>query len=101
MTASGENTVDIPVLVVGGGPVGLGLAIELGLRGVPVRLIEMRDGSVSVPKMSQVHARTLEFCRRWGIAERVFDAGFPKHYPQDFIYVTTMLGREIARVKTP
>ena len=89
--------VDVPVLIVGGGPVGLGLAIELGRRRVPVRLIEMRDGSVSVPKMSQVHARSLEFCRRWGIAERVIDAGFPKHHPQDFIYVTTLIGRELFR----
>jgi 2-polyprenyl-6-methoxyphenol hydroxylase-like FAD-dependent oxidoreductase len=96
-----ERPVDVPVLVVGGGPVGLGLAIELGLRRIPVTLIEMRDGSVSVPKMSQVHARTLEFCRRWGIVERVFDAGFPKHHPQDFIYCTSVLGREITRVKTP
>jgi len=96
-----ERLVDVPVLVVGGGPVGLGLAIELGLRRIPVTLIEMRDGSVSVPKMSQVHARTLEFCRRWGIVDRVFDAGFPKHHPQDFVYCTSVLGREISRVKTP
>ena len=96
-----ETPVDVPVLVVGGGPVGLGLAIELGLRGVAVRLVETRDGSVAVPKMSQVHARTLEFCRRWGIAQRVYDAGFPKSYPQDFIYVTTVVGHEITRVKHP
>lgn len=89
---------DIPVLVVGGGPVGLGLAIALGRRNVPVRLIEMRDGNFNLPKMSQVHARSLEICRRWGIAGRVIDAGFPKDYPQDFIYVTTLTGHELFRV---
>jgi 2-polyprenyl-6-methoxyphenol hydroxylase-like FAD-dependent oxidoreductase len=97
---SGQNSpVDVPVLVVGGGPVGLGLAIELGRRNIPARLIEMRDGSVALPKMSQVHARTLEICRRWGIAERVIDAGFPKSYPQDFVYVTTLVGYELFRVR--
>lgn len=96
-----DSPVDIPVLIVGGGPVGLGLAIELGLRGIPARLIEMRDGTVSVPKMSQVHARSLEFCRRWGIADQVFDAGFPKHHPQDFIYVTTLVGHELFRLSRP
>src|SRR5262249_43152297 len=101
MAGGSGDGIDVPVLIVGGGPVGLGLATELGQRGIPSRLGEMRDGSVSVPKMSQVHARTLGGCRRWGIAKRVTDAGFPKHYPQDFIYVTTMLGRELTRVKTP
>ena len=93
--------VDVPVLITGGGPVGLGLAIELGLHRIPTRLIEMRDGTVVVPKMSQVHARSLEFCRRWGIAERVFEAGFPKHHPQDFIYVTTLVGHELFRLSRP
>lgn len=98
---SAAAPVDVPVLVVGGGPVGLGLAIELGRREIAVRLIEMRDGTVSVPKMSQVHARSLEFCRRWGIADRVFEAGFPKHHPQDFIYVTTLVGLELFRAPRP
>ena len=91
--------VDVPVLIVGGGPVGLGLAIELGLRNVATQLVETRDGSVSLPKMSQVHARSLEICRRWGIADRVVEAGFPKEYPQDFIYVTTLVGHELFRVR--
>ena len=97
----GNAAVDVPVLIVGGGPVGLGLAIELGLRNIPARLIEMRDGSVNLPKMSQVHARTLEICRRWGIFDRVIEAGFPKEYPQDFVYVTTMVGHELFRVRRP
>lgn len=100
--SNGKDTgVDIPVLVVGGGPVGLGLTIELGIRNIKTRLLEMRDGSVSLPKMSQVHARSLEICRRWGIADRVVEAGFPKAYPQDFIYVTTLVGHELFRVPRP
>ena len=93
--------VDAAVLICGGGPVGLGLAIELGLRGVSVILVEARDGTISVPKMSNVHVRSMEFCRRWGIADRVIAAGWPHHLPLDLIYVTTMVGYELGRHRIP
>ncbi|MEE8332460.1 MAG: FAD-dependent monooxygenase, partial [Alphaproteobacteria bacterium] len=41
----------VPVLIVGGGPVGLALAGDLGWRGVACELIEQGDGSIAVPKM--------------------------------------------------
>jgi 2-polyprenyl-6-methoxyphenol hydroxylase-like FAD-dependent oxidoreductase len=83
----------------GDGPVGLALAVELGSRGIECMLIERGDGNVTVPKMSQVSTRTMEFCRRWGIAEEVKKAGWPQTHPGDFIYVTTMIGHEIFRQK--
>jgi hypothetical protein len=67
----------VPVLICGGGPVGLALAIELGLRGVECLLVEQCDGTVPVPKMSQLSTRTMEFCRRWGIADQAKKAGWP------------------------
>ena len=91
----------VPVLICGGGPVGLALAIELGSRRIQCMLIERGDGNVTVPKMSQVSTRTMEFCRRWGIAEEVKKAGWPKTHPGDFIYVTSMVGHEIFRQKFP
>jgi 2-polyprenyl-6-methoxyphenol hydroxylase-like FAD-dependent oxidoreductase len=87
----------VPVLICGGGPVGLALAIELGLRGVECVLVEQGDGTVQVPKMSQLSTRTMEFCRRWGIAEQVKKAGWPEEHPGDFIYVTSMIGYELFR----
>jgi 2-polyprenyl-6-methoxyphenol hydroxylase-like FAD-dependent oxidoreductase len=89
----------VPVLICGGGPVGLALAVDLGSRGIECRLIERGDGNVTVPKMSQVSTRTMEFCRRWGIAEEVKRAGWPQTHPGDFVYVTTMVGQEIFRQK--
>jgi 2-polyprenyl-6-methoxyphenol hydroxylase-like FAD-dependent oxidoreductase len=89
----------VPVLICGGGPVGLALAVELGSRGIECMLIERGDGNVTVPKMSQVSTRTMEFCRRWGIAEKVKQAGWPQTHPGDFIYVTTMAKHEIFRQK--
>ena len=54
-------TVQVPVLICGGGPVGLALAVELGSRGIECMLIERGDGKVTVPKMSQVSTRSMEF----------------------------------------
>jgi 2-polyprenyl-6-methoxyphenol hydroxylase-like FAD-dependent oxidoreductase len=90
---------DCAVLIAGAGPVGLALAIELGMRGVDCLLVEKRDGAVTVPKMSAVSARNMEFCRRWGIAERVRTAVWAESHSLDFVYLTTLTGRELARQK--
>jgi 2-polyprenyl-6-methoxyphenol hydroxylase-like FAD-dependent oxidoreductase len=91
----------IPVLIVGGGPVGLALAIELGWRGVPCTLVEQGDGRVLEAKMFATGIRTLEFCRRWGIAPQVRDWGFPRDFPFDNVFVTTLAGYELARIPMP
>src|ERR1700720_2640735 len=61
----------VPVLVVGGGPVGLALAGDLGWRGISCTLIERSDGSIYQPRMDLVGVRTMEFCRGWGIVPAV------------------------------
>ena len=55
---------DIPVLIIGGGPVGMALATELGYQGINTLVVERRDGTVSHPKMNMISTRTMEFCRR-------------------------------------
>ncbi len=80
----------VPVLIVGGGPVGLSLAIDLAWRCIPCALVERRDGSIPLPKMNGVNARTMEFCRRWGLADRVRNAGWPRDYPRRMQYVTNL-----------
>ncbi|HXP73518.1 MAG TPA: FAD-dependent monooxygenase [Stellaceae bacterium] len=91
----------IPVLIVGGGPVGLALAAELGWQGVACELVEQGDGVVKTPKMNEVNTRSMEFCRRWGIAEQVLDTPFPLDWPKDVVFVTSMSGYELGRVKRP
>jgi 2-polyprenyl-6-methoxyphenol hydroxylase-like FAD-dependent oxidoreductase len=91
----------VPLLICGGGPVGLALAIELGLRGVECVLVEQSDGTVPVPKMSQLSTRTTEFCRRWGIMDRVKKVAWPETHPGDFVYITSMIGYELFRRKYP
>lgn len=91
-----------PVLVVGGGPVGLGVAGDLGMRGIPSVLVEKTDGVIVQPKMDTVHARIMEFCRRWGIVEWVYAAGFNRDYSQDYAWVTALHnGYELGREPSP
>jgi 2-polyprenyl-6-methoxyphenol hydroxylase-like FAD-dependent oxidoreductase len=91
----------VPVLIVGGGPVGLALAADLGWRGVACELVEETDGAITTPKMNEVNVRTMEFCRRWGIADQVLNCPFPPDYPFDVVFVTSLCGYEIGRMPRP
>ncbi len=92
---------DTDVIIVGAGPVGLSLALELGVRGVDCTVVERRDGSVPVPRMSGVSTRNMEYCRRWGVADEVKNAVWSSTHPMDFVYVTSLCGDEIARLEVP
>jgi 2-polyprenyl-6-methoxyphenol hydroxylase-like FAD-dependent oxidoreductase len=92
---------DIPVLICGGGPVGLAVALELGWQGVPCLLVEQGDGRRVQPKMLTNSVRTVELCRRWGLAERIRTWGLPDDFPFDNVFVTSLAGFEIARLPKP
>src|SRR6266513_819758 len=90
------------VLIVGAGPVGLTLAIDLAWRGIDVTVVETRAPAAPPdPKCNHVAARTMEIFRRLGIAEKVRDAGLPPDYPHDISYRTTFTGQELARIPIP
>jgi 2-polyprenyl-6-methoxyphenol hydroxylase-like FAD-dependent oxidoreductase len=91
----------IPVLVIGGGPVGLALAGDLGWRGIACTLIEQSDGSIYQPRMDLVGIRTMEFCRRWGLVPAVEGSPYPRDYAQDNIYLTSLTGYELGRERFP
>ena len=99
MTDRGKS--DLPVLIVGGGPVGLALAGELGWRGVRCTLIERGNGAITQAKMDFVGVRTMEFCRRWGIVPWVHAAGYNRAYPQDCAWVSSLNGYELGREPFP
>ncbi|MSQ54333.1 MAG: 2-polyprenyl-6-methoxyphenol hydroxylase [Betaproteobacteria bacterium] len=90
-----------PVLIVGGGPVGLALAGDLGWRGVACTLVERGDGSIRQAKMDMVGIRSMEYCRRWGIVPWVEGAGYNRDYPQDCAWVTSLAGYEFGRERFP
>ncbi len=64
-----------PVLIVGAGPTGLMLALQLHRRGTPLRIIDSHDGPGEASRALIVQARTLEFYAQLGLAERIIAAG--------------------------
>jgi 2-polyprenyl-6-methoxyphenol hydroxylase-like FAD-dependent oxidoreductase len=90
VSGAGADGSEPQVLVIGAGPVGLVLAIGLGQRGADVEVIERSTASRKLPKMERCNARTMEFFRRLGIADRVRAASKFTDVPMD-VFVTTSL----------
>ena len=93
--------VDTQVLIVGAGPVGLTLAVDLGLRGVPCTLVEQKESPQFLPKMERCNARTMEIFRRMGLADRIRAAGLPAHCPMDVFIVTSILEPPLLHLPYP
>jgi 2-polyprenyl-6-methoxyphenol hydroxylase-like FAD-dependent oxidoreductase len=94
--------VDTSVLVVGAGPVGLTLAMDLASRGVDVTVIEVRRaGEPPNVKCNQVSARSMEVFRRLGIAGKIRDTGLPAEYRNDVSCCVSATGAELSRIRLP
>ena len=91
----------VPVLIVGGGPIGLALAADLGRRGIEAMLVEKRQDVLGSAKMILVSVRTMEFCRQLGISEEIRNWGFPHDHNLDSVFVTNLQSYELGRVHTP
>src|SRR4249920_1226324 len=81
---------DTEVLIVGAGPTGLTLAIDLGRRGVRCTLLEQQEQPAFLPKMERVNARSMEIYRRMGLAEKIRAAGLRADCPMD-VYIVLSL----------
>lgn len=102
MTSPLAETASFDVLIVGAGPVGLTLALDLASRGIDVGILERRPaGEPPSVKCNHVSARSMEIFRRLKVSQDLRDAGLPEDYPNDVSYRTTTLGIEIARIKIP
>ncbi len=89
------------VLIVGGGPCGLTLAIELGRRRIDAILVDPKLNTSGNPQANATQARTMEHFRRLGFADEVRALGLPKDYPTDIAYFTRYGGLELARFRLP
>ena len=97
-----DRAIDTSVVVVGAGPVGLTLAMDLASRNVDVTVLETREaGEPPNVKCNQVSARSMEIFRRLGIADKIRNTGLPAKYRNDVVCCTSATGTELARIKLP
>lgn len=89
------------VVIVGGGPCGLMLAIELGRRNVSAVLVDQKPSTAFNPQANATQARTMEHFRRLGFADEVRALGMPPDFPTDIAYYTRFATHELARFKLP
>lgn len=95
-----KNLIDTPVLIAGGGPVGLALALDLGHQGVGCLVAEQDAGTaLTVQAKAGTHnERTMEYCRRWGLIDEIA-ASYPDDEARDTVYCTALDGHYIGRSK--
>lgn len=88
------------VAIVGAGPTGLSLAIELGTRGISCLVVERNDRVGYAPRAKTTNIRTRTHLRRWGIADRLAEASpFGVDYPSNVLFVTTLAGPVLAKIE--
>jgi 2-polyprenyl-6-methoxyphenol hydroxylase-like FAD-dependent oxidoreductase len=99
--ADSTATHTTPIAIVGGGPVGLVLALLLDRHGIRSTVFNTESGPRFHPKGSTHNARTMEHYRRLGIADKIRALGLPDDHPTDVAYFTRFNAWELARLKMP
>jgi 2-polyprenyl-6-methoxyphenol hydroxylase-like FAD-dependent oxidoreductase len=89
------------VLIVGAGPTGLTLAIDLGQRGIRCTIVEQKTAPAFLPKMERANARTMEIYRRMGLAEKIRAAGLRRDCPMDVYIILAMNEPPLLRLPYP
>lgn len=92
---------NIPVLIAGGGPVGMTLALSLSRHGVASILVERNPSTTSHPKMDLTNGRSMELFRALGIGERLRAVGVPPDQPLDVVWATRLSGHVLHRFEYP
>lgn len=88
---------NIPVLIVGGGPVGLSMALSLARQHIRSIVVEKHAGRTPHPRARGVSMRTMELLRQWGNIDELLKYEFPKEAIR-FIWAESLQGREVTRV---
>ncbi len=101
VTVSEEDLQSAPIGIVGGGPVGMMLALFLARHGVRSVLFNIEERSRWQPKGNTHNARTMEHYRRLGFSAAVRAMGLPQDHPTDVAYFTRYSQEELARLKMP
>ena len=88
---------NVPVVIVGGGPVGLTASILLSRAGVRSLLVERHPGTAIHPKARAINARTMEIYHQCGVEAAIRAAGLAPHHTGMIIWARTLAGEEIER----
>lgn len=95
------SSMQVPVLIAGGGPVGMTLALNLARYGIPSVVCERNEQTTRHPKMDLTNGRSMELYRRLGLTEKLRDAGVPRENDFDISWVTNLAGHELHRFHYP
>lgn len=90
------------VIILGAGPVGLAVALELARFGVPSVLIERHDGTSRHPKTRYFNTRTMEIARGWGpvVYKRLRSIDMPPGWKSPIRFLHSATGREFGRIES-
>ncbi|KEF94897.1 hypothetical protein K883_05321 [Mycobacterium sp. TKK-01-0059] len=91
-----------PVIIVGGGPVGLAAALELARFSVPSVVVERHDSTSWHPKARNLNARTMEIARGWGsvVYQRLRGIDTPPGWKSPMRYLDAVVGQQVGQIET-
>jgi putative polyketide hydroxylase len=97
-----SNTPVLPVIVIGGGPVGLGAAVELARCQIPSILIERNDRTSWHPKTRNFNTRTMEIARLWGreIYDELRELDLPIQWKSPIRFSGSIVGEETGHIES-
>jgi 2-polyprenyl-6-methoxyphenol hydroxylase-like FAD-dependent oxidoreductase len=95
-----QNVIETPVLVVGGGPVGLACSLMLSRHGVPSLLVERHPSTSRHPKAMAVMLRTAELLRQWGALDAMRAEGVPQDWLHEILFAKSLAGEVFGTVET-
>jgi putative polyketide hydroxylase len=91
----------IPVVVCGGGPVGLVLALELAAWQIPVLLVERHRSPLPFPRGRVISTRSMEILRQLGLEQEVTEVGLPRSETVHFFAGASLTAPQFGRIGTP
>lgn len=88
---------DVPVLIVGGGPVGLSASLFLSRQGIRTLLVERHPGTSILPKARGINARTMEIYRQFDVEQAIREAGLAPERTGFIVWTESLAGKEVER----